>query len=96
MLFSFFSFSCIYISKFTRTESIKTAEDTYHMDLKSDTPLSVLLHLHPEAETVLKEHFKSFDFSSITQRVKTIEDISREENIDVEKILEELKKKLNR
>ncbi len=66
------------------------------MEVKSDTPLSVLLHLHPEAETVLKQHFKEIDFSSITERVKTIEDISKEENIDVEKILEELKKKLNR
>lgn len=75
---------------------MNSAEDTYQMEVKSDTPLSVLLHLYPEAETVLKEHFKKIDFSSITARVKTIEDISKEENIDVETILKDLKDKLNR
>lgn len=65
------------------------------MDIKSDTPLSVLLHLHPEAESILREHFKNIDFASITERVKTLDDISKEESIDVNDVLKDLKKKLN-
>jgi hypothetical protein len=66
------------------------------MEIKPDTPLSVLLHLHPEAETVLRDHFKKIDFTSITERVKTLEDISKEEDIDVKTILDELKQKLEK
>lgn len=66
------------------------------MEIKSDTPLSVLLHLHPEAETVLREHFKNINFTSITERVKTLEDISKEESVDVNTILEQLKQKLEK
>ncbi len=64
------------------------------IEIKPDTPLSVLLHLHPEAESVLKRHFKDTNFTSISARVKTLEDICKEENVDVNTILEELKSKL--
>lgn len=66
------------------------------MEIKPDTPLSVLLHLHPEAETVLREHFGNVNFTSITERVKTLEDIAKQENVDVNTILDELKQKLEK
>lgn len=66
------------------------------LEIKPDTPLSVLLHLHPEAETVLNQHFKDLNFTSITNRVKTLDDIAREQNIDVNTLLEELKEKLGK
>ncbi len=66
------------------------------LEIKPDTPLSVLLHLHPEAETILNQHFKDINLTSITTRVKTLDDISKEENIDVNILLEELKEKLEK
>jgi hypothetical protein len=66
------------------------------VDIKADTPLSVLLHLHPEAETILQEHFKNINFSSITERVKTLEDIAKEEKVDLDEIMENLKQKLEK
>lgn len=65
-----------------------------NVDVKPDTPLSVLLHIHPEAETILREHFKDINFSSITERVKTLQDIAREKNIDLDGVMEDLKSKL--
>jgi hypothetical protein len=65
------------------------------LEIKPDTPLSVLLHVYPEAETVLSEYFADVKFSSVTDRVKTLEDISREENVDAEKLVKELKSKLD-
>jgi len=69
-------------------------EDLMKLDIKPGTPLSVLLHLHPEAEIILKDYFKDMDFASITERVKTLEDISREGNVEVNTLMEDLKKKL--
>jgi hypothetical protein len=93
-LFAFFIFF-IFLYLYTRIVNINTTEDIYSMEVKSDTPLSVLLYLHPEAESVLKEHFNNIDFSSITERIKTLEDISKEENIEVKTIIEDLNKRLD-
>ncbi len=64
------------------------------IEIKPDTPLSVLLHLHPEAESVLQKHFKDTNFTSISARVKTLEDIAKEEEVDLNTILDELKTRL--
>ncbi len=65
------------------------------VDIKPETPLSVLLHFHPECEVILREHFRNVDFSSITERIKTLGDISSQENADIETILEDLRNKLD-
>lgn len=62
------------------------------IEIKSDTPISVLLHLHPESEAILQKHFKNRNFTNIAERVKTLQDLSNEESVDIDLILNDLRK----
>jgi hypothetical protein len=64
------------------------------MEINANTPLSVLLHVYPEAESVLNTYFKKVKFSSIVERVRTLEDIAKEENVELDTVIDSLKKKL--
>jgi hypothetical protein len=65
------------------------------IEIKPDTPLSVLLHLHPELQEVLAARFKNRDFNNITERVKTIEELAEEESVDIESVLNDIRKNLD-